>query len=80
MPRLSKRAIKDLESLPEALQEKTQAILRRIDTEPALGHKLLGKLDGLRSARVGRSHRMIYRVEEGEVRVLAIPARKDAYR
>lgn len=80
MPRLSKRAQKDLEALPEALQEKARAILDRIDQEPAMGHKLLGKLDGYRSARVGRSHRLIYEIVEGEVRVIALPMRRDAYR
>ncbi|MFN8149097.1 MAG: type II toxin-antitoxin system RelE/ParE family toxin [Candidatus Nanopelagicales bacterium] len=80
MPRLSKRAQQDLDSLPPALRPKADAILAKIDAEPGIGHKLLGKLEGLRSARVGRSHRLIYEVVEGEVRVLSIPNRRDAYR
>ena len=80
MPRLSRRAQKDLDALPDVLREKALAILRRIDDEPTMGYKLLGKLDGKRSVRVGRSHRLVYEVEEGQVRVLAVPARKDAYR
>lgn len=80
MARLSKRAAQDLDTLPPALRRKADAILERLDAEPNLGYKLLGKLDGLRSIRVGRSHRMIYQVVEGEVRVLAVPNRRDAYR
>lgn len=85
MPRLTRRAQKDLADLPESMRSKAEGIINRLDLEPALGHKLLGKLAGKRSARLGRSHRIIYRVDqEGgaivAVVVLTITARKDAYR
>jgi len=79
LARLSRRAEKDLGDLSDALREKAQTIIDRLDVEPAMGKKLLGTLAGKRSARLGRTHRIIY-VTEPEVFVLAITQRKDAYR
>ena len=79
MPRVTKRAQRDLEDLPPSLREKAEAIMNRLDQEPALGKKLAGALKGLRSARLGRSHRIIYTVRD-EVVVLTVSRRKDAYR
>jgi addiction module RelE/StbE family toxin len=79
MPTVTKRAQKDLEDLPESLREKAQSIIDRLDHEPALGKKLLGGLQGLRSARLGRSHRIIYTIRD-KVIVLTVSQRKDAYR
>ena len=79
MPRITKRALRDLEDLPPSLREKAEAIMNRLDQEPALGKKLAGALKGLRSARLGRSHRIIYTVRD-EVVVLTVSRRKDAYR
>ena len=80
MPKLTKRAVKDLERLPLTMQNKAKAIIRRLDDEPALGKKLLGQLQGKRSARLGRSHRIIYTAQEGRVVVLTITTRRDAYK
>lgn len=55
-------------------------IIRRLDHNPALGKKLQGRLRGYRSARLGRSHRIIYRVSPDVIRITAITPRKDAYR
>ena len=79
MARLTKVAAKGLEDLTPALQEKARNIIGRLDSEPALGKKLLGALAGKRSARLGRTHRIIY-VTDPEVVVLAITLRRDAYR
>lgn len=76
---LTKRAEKDLEQLPETLQIKARALIARLETEPALGKKLLGPLAGLRSVRLGRTHRIIYEVNPATT-VLTIPMRRDAYR
>lgn len=76
---LSRRAEKDLAELPDALREKARNIIDRLDTEPALGKKLLGALAGKRSARLGRTHRIIY-VTEPTIMVLTISMRRDAYR
>lgn len=80
MPKLTKRAQKDLDALPRPLADKAREIILRLDREPALGKKLMGPLEGKRSARLGRSHRMIYQLVDSEVVLLTITARKDAYR
>lgn len=78
MTRMSKRAERDLEELPAALKSKAENIIGRLQDEPALGKKLLGKLEGKRSVRLGRTHRIIYTVDP--LFVLTVVARKDAYR
>ena len=80
MVELSKRAARDLERLPEALQSKAREVLKSIDEEPYKSTKLLGKLNGKWSTRLGRSHRIIYRIENGKVVVVTIGARRDVYR
>ena len=81
MPELTKRALKDLNELSPALKTKAVSLINRLDNEPALGKKLLGNLAGLRSAHLGRSHRIIYKVspEDGPL-VMTITLRRDAYR
>jgi mRNA-degrading endonuclease RelE of RelBE toxin-antitoxin system len=78
--RLSQRAQKDLAGLPKELREKALEIISRLDSEPALGKKLLGSLAGKRSARLGRSYRIIYQLVEDGPFVLTIRIRRDAYR
>ncbi|MCY3576507.1 MAG: type II toxin-antitoxin system RelE/ParE family toxin [bacterium] len=80
MAKLARRAEKDLNDLPEALAVKAKEIIRRLDHEPHLGKKLSGPLQGKRSTRLGRSHRIIYTASEGQVIVLTISHRRDAYR
>ena len=80
MPKLTKRAQKDLDALPQALASKAREIILRLDKQPALGKKLMSPLEGKRSVRLGRSHRMIYQLVEGDVVLLTIAARKDVYR
>lgn len=80
MPELSRRANKDLAELPPALREKAQEIIDRLDHEPALGKKLLGALQGKRSARLGRSYRIIYSIIDGRPLILTIRPRRDSYK
>lgn len=81
MPTLSRRAQKDLEGLPDLLRAKALNIISRLDSEPGLGKKLLGPLAGIRSARLGRSHRILYEVSDaGTAHVLTVSQRRDAYR
>lgn len=80
MPELTRRARKDLNALPKTLGSKAREIIRRLDNEPSLGSKLLGPLQGKRSTRLGRSHRIIYSAAEGAIVVHTISHRKDAYR
>ncbi|WP_448625907.1 type II toxin-antitoxin system RelE family toxin [Geodermatophilus sp. URMC 64] len=76
---LTKRAKKDLDQLPEALRDKARVLIERLESEPALGKKLLGPLAGKRSIWLGRTHRIIY-TEAPQMTVLAVPMRRDAYR
>ncbi len=80
MAQLARRAKKDLENLPAPLADKARTIIRRLDTEPHLGKKLVGPLQGKRSAYLGRSHRIIYTASDGHIVVLTISHRRDAYR
>jgi mRNA-degrading endonuclease RelE of RelBE toxin-antitoxin system len=77
---LTKRADKDLSQLPDQFAGKAKELIRRLGEEPALGKKLQGPLNGQRSARLGRSHRIIYTLSGSDIVVLTIVARKDAYR
>lgn len=80
MPKLTRSAKKDLDRLPKAFSLKAREVIERLDDEPALGRKLKGPLSGKRSARLGRSYRIIYTASDGDVVVLRITARKDSYR
>lgn len=80
MAELSGRAKKDLDDLPEALRLRAHEVIERLDTEPALGKKLVGKLAGLRSARLGRTHRIIYRLGDTGPQVVTVVPRRDAYK
>lgn len=79
MSELSKRAKSDLDLLPEPLRLKAQALIARLDAEPTLGKKLLGKLQGLRSVRLGRTHRIVYRLDIDGPKIVTVAPRKDAY-
>ncbi|WP_425544087.1 type II toxin-antitoxin system RelE family toxin [Actinocorallia libanotica] len=78
MAQFTKRAERDLSNLPESLQGKARALIARLETEPALGKKLLGPLAGKRSIWLGRSHRIIYTLDP--IVILTIVPRRDAYR
>ena len=80
MAKLARRARKDLDDLPAALATRAREIIKRLDKEPHLGRKLVGPLKGKRSARLGRSHRIIYTASDGQIIVLTISHRRDAYR
>jgi mRNA-degrading endonuclease RelE of RelBE toxin-antitoxin system len=80
VPSYTKRAEKDLAALPPPLRRRAESLAERLDREPALGKKLLGKLGGCRSARLGRTHRIIYEVSDTGVIVLTVGPRKDVYR
>ncbi len=80
VPQLTKRASKDINQLPEQFSAKAKSLIRQLETDPLMGKKLQGRLEGQRSVRLGRSHRIIYSLHGPSVVVLTIIARKDAYR
>jgi len=70
-----------MEALPEPMRDRANALIARLDSEHGLGKKLVGSLRGIRSARLGRSHRILYEIsEDGTAHVLTIAQRRDAYR
>jgi mRNA-degrading endonuclease RelE of RelBE toxin-antitoxin system len=78
--RLTRRARNDLEALPETIRDAVLETLSLIGAEPErAGKKLVGRLEGLRSARVG-NYRVLYTIEAGTVIVRAIGHRAVAYR
>jgi mRNA interferase RelE/StbE len=79
-PRLTRRARNDLEALPETVREAVLETLISIGAEAeSAGKQLVGRLEGLWSARVG-NYRVLYTVEAGQVIVRAIRHRAVAYR
>jgi mRNA-degrading endonuclease RelE of RelBE toxin-antitoxin system len=79
-PRLTRRARNDLQALPETVREAVLQTLILIGAEPeCAGKKLVGRLEGLWSARVG-NYRVLYTVESRGVVMRAIRHRAVAYR
>ena len=78
--RLTRRAKDDLQALPEAVREAVLETLTMLQLEPErVGKRLLGRLEGLWSARVG-SYRILYTIESSGPVVRAIRHRAVAYR
>jgi mRNA interferase RelE/StbE len=78
--RLTRRARDDLQALPETVREAVLETLVAVAAEPeAAGKALVGRLEGLWSARVG-NYRVLYTIEAGSVVVRAIRHRAVVYR
>ena len=78
--RLTRRARGDLEALPATVRGAVLETIASIAAEPErTGKKLVGRLEGLWSARVG-NYRVLYTLEAGQVIVRAIRHRAVAYR
>jgi mRNA interferase RelE/StbE len=78
--RITRRAREDLHSLSATTQAAVLETLATIAVEPeSSGKQLLGRLEGLWSARVG-NYRVPYTIEPNAVIVRAIRHRAVAYR
>lgn len=78
--RLTRRAKDDLTALPETVREAVLETLALIGLEPeSMGKRLVGRLEGIWSARVG-NYRVVYTIEQSGVVVRAIRHRAVAYR
>jgi mRNA-degrading endonuclease RelE of RelBE toxin-antitoxin system len=78
-PRLTRCAHNDLEALPETVRDAVLETLTLIGAEPErAGRKLVGRLEGLWSARVG-NYRVLYTVKAGRAIVRVIGHRVVAY-
>ncbi len=67
-----------LRSMHPQLKRKVRDSLRRILANPHEGKALQDELDGLRSFRIGR-FRMIYRLRQGMIEIVAIGPREKIY-
>ncbi len=77
--RLTRRAKKDLEALPTTVREAVVETIVLIEVEPeSMGKRLVGRLEGLWSARIG-NYRVLYTIEQSGVVVRAIRHRAVAY-
>lgn len=78
--RLTRRATEDLKALPATVRKAVLETLARIGLEPeSVGKRLVGRLEGLWSARVG-NYRVLYTIEQRGVIIRAIRHRAVAYR
>jgi mRNA-degrading endonuclease RelE of RelBE toxin-antitoxin system len=77
---LTNRAKKDIDDLPEPMQSKVYNVIENVEADPSLGWKLKGKLEGVRSINVGRSHRILFVRGPSGVIVKAVRPRRDVYR
>jgi len=76
---LTRSAREALAALDYPLADAVLDALGELERDPNLGHQLRGRLNGLRSYRVG-VYRIIYeRRDDGTVRVVAIRHRGNAY-
>jgi len=77
--RLTSRAKYDLSQLPGTVREAVLETLALIELEPeAMGKRLVGRMKGLWSARVG-NYRVLHTIEQNGVIVRAIRHRAVAY-
>lgn len=78
---LARRARRQLLDLDWPLIDAVEDALGLLERNPQIGHALRGRLQGLRSLRVG-TYRIIYQLAEDDqtVRVAAIRHRSIAYR
>jgi mRNA-degrading endonuclease RelE of RelBE toxin-antitoxin system len=76
--RLTKRAEDDLQALPATVREAVLETAVTLELEPESGKRLLGRLEGIWSVRVG-SYRILSTMESGGVIVRAIRHRTVAY-
>jgi mRNA interferase RelE/StbE len=78
--RLTRRAKKDLEALPAIIREAVAETVSLIEAEPqSIGKQLVGRLEGLWSARVG-NYRVLYTFERSGVIVRVTRHRAVTYR
>jgi mRNA interferase RelE/StbE len=77
--RLTRRAKEDLEALPETVRGAVLETLDLIRVQPEeAGKQLLGRLEGLWSARVG-NYRVLYTIEPRRVIIRGVRHRGVAY-
>jgi len=76
----SRTAAKGYEKLPKHVRSACTELLRSVSSDEAQGYKPRGDLKGLRSLRLGRGHRIVYRQTETEIQVIDVGPRGDIYK
>jgi mRNA-degrading endonuclease RelE of RelBE toxin-antitoxin system len=79
-PVFSKTAQKGIADLPEHVKKACATIIRELAEGTARGKQLKGDLSELRSVRLGRTHRLLYRETKQEIQVVDVGPRGDVYR
>jgi len=79
-PVFSKTAQKGIADLPEHIRKACGAIIRELATGTVRGKPLKGDLSDLRSVRLGRTHRLLYRETEQEILVVDVGPRGYIYK
>lgn len=79
-PVFSKTAQKGIAELPEHVKKASATIIRALAAGTARGKPLKGDLADLRSVRLGRTHRLLYRETEQEIQVVDVGPRGDIYK
>ena len=77
--RYTKEAKTTIDRLPIKPKRQIKAAVERIAVDPDIGKRLTQELKGLLSYRSG-DYRLIYRISQEEILVLAVGHRKDVYR
>jgi mRNA interferase RelE/StbE len=79
--RLTASAARTIRDLPPPLDGAAMNALTVLEMDAEAGHRLRGRLAGVRSLRIG-SYRILYAIEEDGalVRVLAVRHRSTAYK
>lgn len=77
---LTRTAQKGIQALPEHTREACKAILRGLADGTGRGKPLKGDLSDLRSVRLGRTHRLLYRETPEEIQVVDVGPRGDIYK
>lgn len=71
---------KNFEKLPKGIQNQVEKALREIYSNPSVGKKLLGDLEGEYSHRIGK-YRIIYFIDrENNIWIETVRHRKDVYK
>ena len=73
---ITRKALKDIESLSPKLKKKLREILlNRVAVDPYSGKKLVGDLSGYRSIRLNIQDRIVYRIDEEHQVIYILRAR-----
>lgn len=76
----TKSAQKGVQALPAHVREASKAVLRALADGTERGKRLRGELSDLRSVRLGRTHRLLYRETPEEIQVVDAGPRGDVYK